>query len=417
MTTKVAVALEKGTAQDVGRALALQISSQLAGRVPAFVTLFPSPDHPLSDVMAAFRAALPVPQGAVPPVVLGASTAGEFTHQGDASGAVSAFAVAGDFRVFGGVGRPLRGHVEQAVTQALANIPTELEGYPHRTALLFIDGLVGVGEEATLITAALLGPGVRLCGGCAADDWRLQATAVGCDDTVSGDALALAIVFSKQPLGIGVFHGHLPMSDAMTITRASENVVYEIDGKPAWDVFVEKTRERAQTDGIDLATLQSNSDILQYFLKYETGIKNGPEFRIRMPLVRNDDKSLGFVCGMPEGTPIHFMASDGQKQVESARAAARRAREQLAGKTIAGALVVDCGCRKLILRDRFGEAVRAIATELGDVPIAGFESYGEIALNDDDFSGFHNTTTVLLAFPVDDGSDVATPAAGTNAQD
>ena len=95
------------------------------------------------------------------------------------------------------------------------------------------------------------------------------------------------------PLGIGVFHGHQPLSDAMTITRSVENVVHEIDGRPAWDVFVEKTRDRALQDGIDPAALKSSSDILQYFLKYETGIKTGPEFRIRMPLVRNDDGSLG----------------------------------------------------------------------------------------------------------------------------
>ena len=405
MATQIAVALEKGDPAVVGRALAERITAELAGRTPALVTLFPSPDCSLSEVMAAFRAALPAPPAGGPaPVVLGATTAGEFTGGGDASGSVSAFAVAGDFRVFGGVGRPLRGNVEGAVTQALAGIPLEQEGYPYRTAVLFIDGLVGVGEEATLTAAALLGPGVRLCGGCAADDWRLQATAVGCNDAVSGDALAIAILFSKTPLGIGVFHGHQPLSDAMTITRSSENVVHEIDGRPAWDVFVEKTRDRALQDGIDPANLKSSSDILQYFLKYETGIKTGPEFRIRMPLVRNDDGSLGFVCGMPEGTPIHFMASTPQRQIESARGAAARARAQLAGQAVAGALVVDCGCRKLILNDRFCEAVRAIASELGDVPIAGFESYGEIALNDDDFSGFHNTTTVLLAFPTDDGA-------------
>lgn len=403
MATQIAVALEKGPPDTVGRALAEQITSQLGGRVPALVTLFPSPDCPLAEVMAAFRAGLPTVAGAARTVVLGATTAGEFTGTGDASGSVSAFAVAGDFRVFGGVGRPLRGNVEAAVTQALANIPLEQEGYPHRTAVLFIDGLVGVGEEATLTAAALLGPGVRLCGGCAGDDWRLKATQVGCDDAVGGDALAIAIIFSKQPLGIGVYHGHQPLSDAMTITRSTENVVHEIDGRPAWDVFIEKTRERALQEGINPDSLQSNSDILQYFLKYETGIKTGPEFRIRAPLVRNEDGSLGFVCGMPEGTPIHFMASDPHKQIESARGAAQRARAQLNGQAVAGALVIDCGCRKLILKDRFGEAVRAIATELGDVPIAGFESYGEIALNDDDFSGFHNTTTVLLAFPADAG--------------
>ena len=32
-------------------------------------------------------------------------------------------------------------------------------------------------------------------------------------------------------------------------------------------------------------------------------------------------------------------------------------------------------------------------------PLAGFETYGEIALDAGDMSGFHNTTTVVLALP------------------
>lgn len=61
----------------------------------------------------------------------------------------------------------------------------------------------------------------------------------------------------------------------------------------------------------------------------------------------------------------------------------------------------DCACRKLLLGEQFVSAVHNISQELGDVPVAGFESYGEIALTDGEMSGFHNTTTVLLAFPND----------------
>jgi methyl-accepting chemotaxis protein len=43
--------------------------------------------------------------------------------------------------------------------------------------------------------------------------------------------------------------------------------------------------------------------------------------------------------------------------------------------------------------------VHGISEELGGVPLAGFETYGEIALDAGDLSGFHNTTTVVLAIP------------------
>jgi methyl-accepting chemotaxis protein len=62
-------------------------------------------------------------------------------------------------------------------------------------------------------------------------------------------------------------------------------------------------------------------------------------------------------------------------------------------------VVFDCICRNLILGPRFAAAVQSIAAELGNVPVAGFETYGEIALDAGDMSGFHNTTTVVLTFP------------------
>ena len=41
----------------------------------------------------------------------------------------------------------------------------------------------------------------------------------------------------------------------------------------------------------------------------------------------------------------------------------------------------------------------SFTTGSGGAPIAGFETYGEIALDVGDMSGFHNTTSVVLAFP------------------
>ena len=112
----------------------------------------------------------------------------------------------------------------------------------------------------------------------------------------------------------------------------------------------------------------------------------------------NADGSLGMACGIPQGAKIRITESVPERQIESARTAAKRARAQL-GAPAAGAIVFDCICRNLILDDRFGQAVAGISEELGGVPLAGFETYGEIALDAGDLSGFHNTTTVVLAFP------------------
>jgi methyl-accepting chemotaxis protein len=136
-----------------------------------------------------------------------------------------------------------------------------------------------------------------------------------------------------------------------------------------------------------------------YLLRYEAGLAAGTEYKIRAPLSRAEDGSISFACGIPEGSVIRITESAGDRQVESARCAAKRARDQLGGKRAAGAVVFDCICRNLILESEFGQAIKGMSEELGNVPVAGFETYGEIALDVGDMSGFHNTTSVVLVFP------------------
>jgi methyl-accepting chemotaxis protein len=223
---------------------------------------------------------------------------------------------------------------------------------------------------------------------------------VGAGTRVASDAAVVASIFSKTPLGVGVCHGHEPLSRPLRVTRAAGNVVSEIEGRPAWSVWLDETRASAAARGVDVDALP-REDEGAFLLRYEAGLAAGHrEYKIRAPLSRAADGSISFACGVPEGSVIRITESVPERQVESARIAARRAKEQLGGPA-AGALVFDCICRNLILDSDFSRAVRGMSEELGGVPLAGFETYGEIALNADDLSGFHNTTSVVLAFPRD----------------
>lgn len=107
---------------------------------------------------------------------------------------------------------------------------------------------------------------------------------------------------------------------------------------------------------------------------------------------------MNFACGVVQGAQLHLTQGLPEAQIASARRAAAIAKENL-GSDVAGALVFDCICRNLILGESFKDALDEISTGLGSAPIAGFETYGEIALAAGDLSGFHNTTSVVLAFP------------------
>jgi methyl-accepting chemotaxis protein len=393
MKTKIATALADGTTEAAAAKLTASLKAKLEGGAPVLVMVFASTSQDLGELLGAAKQAFPSA------TVLGSSTAGEFTEERDAKGAVSALALSGDFVVHANMGLELRKDPEAAVRAALVGAPLEVPGYPYRTAILLLDPLSGASEEATFVASMLLGEHTPLAGGAAGDDLKMTSTQIGLDGRVASDALLIATLHSRAPLGVGVCHGHTSLGPPMKVTMADGNTVREVDGRPAWDVWAETTREAARALGKDPARLRAE-DVGAFLLTFEAGLDTGArEMKIRAPLVRNEDGSLSFACGIPEGATIRITESVAERQVESAREAASRAKAGLNGRAVAGALVFDCICRNLILGSAFQTAIRGISEELGGVPVAGYETYGEIALSAGDMSGFHNTTTVVLAFP------------------
>lgn len=364
----------------------------LGERKPALVMVFASTTQSLDELMKGLS------ERFAPAVVLGASTSGEFVQSGTSRDSVVAVAVAGDYKVFAGIGKHLKEDPTGAVASALANVPKEVAGYPHRTGVVLLDPLSGNGEEVTLMVAMALGGEQAIAGGAAGDDLKMKSTRVGCGSEVSSDAIVFAQIFSKQPLGLGISHGHRALSGPLRVTKATGNVVHEIDGRPAWAVWVEQTRDSSLLRNVDPATLPLG-DEGAHLLRYEAGLPIGDDLKVRAPLSRTADGSISFACGMIEGTEFRITQSSGEAQVASARHAAQLARDGLHGRPPAGAIVFDCICRHLILADAFNDAIGEMSKVLGGTPFAGFETYGEIGLDVGQMSGFHNTTSVVLAFP------------------
>jgi methyl-accepting chemotaxis protein len=394
LDTKIATAIADGNASSASTRIIEALRAQLGDREPALVMAFASTAQPLDVVLGELSRAF------ASATVLGASTAGEFNETRVARGSTSAIAIAGDLEAHAGIGRSLASDPERAVAQAVEMLPRDVPGRSHRTAILLLDPLAGVSEEATLMAATALSvhAAIPLAGGAAGDDLAMKRTVVGCGAEADTDAVVVATIHSARPLGIGVAHGHRPVSGPLEVTRAEGNVVYEIEGRPAWDVWREETRAAAAAHGIDPDGL-SEAEIGGFLLRYEAGLASGDAFKIRAPLSRGEDGSLSFACGIPTGAVIRITESEAARQVEAARRAARSARAALGDAVPAGAIVFDCICRNLILGEAFDDAVRGMSEELGGAPLAGFETYGEIALDVGDMSGFHNTTSVVLAFP------------------
>src|SRR5579859_7302031 len=183
MPTKIATAIASGEALPAAASLVRDVRATLADVRPVLVVAFASTAQPLEALMHKVAGEFPET------MCLGASTAGEFTERRDAKGSAVLFALAGDYKVFGGIGTGLKADAEGAIGRALDGLPRQLHGYPHRTALLLLDPLAGNGEEATLLAASMLGEDVRLAGGAAGDDLSMRATHVALGSRTASDAV------------------------------------------------------------------------------------------------------------------------------------------------------------------------------------------------------------------------------------
>ncbi len=358
--------------------------------------------------------------------LIGCSSAGEFTEDGSTAKSVTVSLVASDsLQFFTNLGTGMDETLEGCVREAVSGLPRHVDGYPYKAAITLHDGLAGVGETTARLTKQKLGPHIPLAGGSAGDDLQLEATHVFEGDRVAQNAIAVALVASESRIPVTVDHGHRPISDPVTVTRAEGSVVHQLDGEPAFEVWQDLVRESAQERyDVDVDDLEDGTETLSEMLtRYEFGIAiddesttgggsgivetvrrllgvaTEPEYKIRWPgLTTTTDGPLQFAVGIDEGTEMRAMHSGERDQIRSVRQAAKAAVDSGDDIDVAGAFVYDCVCRAAILEDQFDQSVEAIDDELG-APFAGFETYGEVCMHMGDMSGYHNTTSVVMVLP------------------
>ncbi|MEA1908138.1 MAG: FIST N-terminal domain-containing protein [Euryarchaeota archaeon] len=408
MPTKLATGLCIGTggAAVVAREAAMQAKEELKDRRIDLSIIYSSSEYDPREVVSAVR------KVTGDALLIGASSAGEFTERKIESGSVAVGLLSSDeIKIFTAIAEGVTRDPESAVKEIAAKLPDEVVDYPYMTAIVMIDGLSGVGEEVALLASYILDRKMRIVGGMAGDDFKMKETFVFCNDRVATDALSVCLFASKMPLFTGVKHGHTPISRAHKVTRAQTNVLHEINDAPAWDVWKEETAEISRNRGVDVEKLVDPVEIAQFFTNYSLGLATEKEgqYKIRWPVSINDDGALNFTCGITEGSIFRIMdGSDHENQINAAEGAAVLAKESAENAgyfEFAGMLVFDCAVRQLMLGDRFHEAVDRFKKVLPGVPILGWETYGELRLEPGQFSGFHNTTSVVLLLP--DGSRTA----------
>ncbi len=256
---------------------------------------------------------------------------------------------------------------------------------------LLSDGLSVNGSALVRGLTAAVGPQVVISGGLAGDGPRFAETAVSLGGIARPNSIVAVGLYGSA---IRIAHGSTGGWDAFgpkrAITRSDGNVLLELDGVPALDLY-----ERYL--GVEAADLPA-SGLLYPLMVWDPRVPENEVVRTLLAVDR-EARSLKFAGDVPQGWDARLMRGSFHRLVDGASNAAKHAHASLASIGFApeACLLVSCVGRRLLMQQRTDDEVAAVASVVGDAtPMIGFYSYGEIApSNTTGFCGLHNQTMTL----------------------
>ncbi|MEG9437427.1 FIST C-terminal domain-containing protein [Edaphobacter sp. HDX4] len=353
---------------------------------PDAVIVFLSAKHNFETVLNKFTERFPGAE------LIGCSSAGEFDSKGRGEGSASAFAIASPEMSFcATIAHGLSSDPQNVARQLLSTFRGFTENqFRYRSALILNDALAGSADELVRTLYVETGGKYKFFGGGAGDDAAFSKTYVFKGNEVATDAAVALEILSTKPVGVGVRHGWVPATDSMRVTASAKNTVSSLDAISAADVF----QEHAQNTGQKL----DRSAPLPFFLHNIAGMRVEDGYKLRVPLGIAEG-AVSFAAEIPEGAVVSIMNASVESSMQAARDAATEAMSQLAGHKPGGALMFDCVATRLRLGKEFGNEIEAVQVIVGDVALAGCNTYGQVASVEGQLAGFHNCNAVVCVFP------------------
>lgn len=387
MTKAAVVQTDLQDSSEAGSALGNQISRAFQGERPDALILFASPRYEFAALLRALDAACH------PAVLVGSSSAGEFTSQSHGVGMACAVALRAPEMCFQAtLGRGLSKDSMKASRELTAGFRgISNPSFAYRTALVLTDALAGHADALVEHISALTGGIYKLFGGGAGGDDQFQGRAVFFGTEAVADAVVALEMLSNKVIGVGVRHGWSPTSGPLRVTEAEGTRVGSLNAVAAAEVF----EEHAERTGQKL----DRTNALPFFLHNVLGVDTGTGHKLRVPLAVNDDGSVACATEVPEGTTACVMGVSSSAAAEAAANSTKDALRQLEGNKPAVALFFDCVATRLRMGKDFGFELNAVQKQLGSVNFAGCNSIGQIASAEGQFSGFHNCTAVVCIIP------------------
>lgn len=226
-----------------------------------------------------------------------------------------------------------------------------------------------------------------ITGGLCGDGARFEKTLTSYNENPKqGEVVAIGFYGDSLEVSYANFGGWTAFGPERTITKSEGNVLFEIDGKPALDLYKKYLGEKA-------------NELPQAALLYPLTVQQDDDSEPLVRTILNIDEaenSMILAGDVPLNSKVQLMMSTMDDIAEGACNAAELAMRDRKNKPEL-AILVSCVGRKLVLDQRTEDEIEEVADVIGDqAKITGFYSYGEMA----PFAGknecqLHNQTMTL----------------------
>ena len=333
---------------------------------PQLVFVFGAVDR----LVEADRLALPLAELFPHAVCVGCTTAGEITRAGVSDDSCVLTAVHFDHtQVRGAVTALGTMDDSRAAGERLAR---QLIGPQLRAVMVFGQGVEINGSALLAGMSSAIGSEVLITGGLAGDGGAFKRTGTVSRDGVSDrNIVAVGFYGERVQFGHGSFGGWAPFGPARKVTRCAGNVLYDLDGEPALDIYKRYLGEFAKD-------LPASGLLFPFSMLGRDQTEQG---LIRTILGIDEAEHSLILAGDidPDGY-LKLMHASTEGLVNGAHMAAEAANSMLRQPGDGLAILVSCVGRKLAMGVRVDEEVAAIASVYGrGAALTGFYSYGEIS--------------------------------------
>jgi len=238
--------------------------------------------------------------------------------------------------------------------------------------MLLSDGININGAKLVEGIEAHLPNDVKVTGGLAADGTDFKETVVfDKNGNPSKNCIAALGFYGDQiTIGYGSNGGWDSFGLERLVTKSKDNILFELDGKPALELYKSFLGERA-------SELPASGLLFPLSLR-ENGVSE-PVVRTILG-INEEEHSLIFAGDIPEGSYVKLMKANVDRLISGAESSAITTTEMLTKGDAELAILISCVGRKLVLKQLIEEEVEAVADVVGkQANITGFYSYGEIS--------------------------------------